>query len=130
MDGKPGVLLMVGAQVGVDTLAVTARLEAALDELRRCWSAKACLCAPTCSARRISSASPPQRPVCSGARRRAGGDRAARLPRGLAHGAHQRGGDPAPLVSAALVLQAWGESLNTMTLGGLALAIARWWTMR
>ncbi len=34
VDGKPGVLMMVGAQVGVDTLAVTARLEAALDELR------------------------------------------------------------------------------------------------
>ncbi|MBC8924755.1 hypothetical protein IAI17_43900, partial [Escherichia coli] len=34
VDGKPGVLLMVGAQVGVDTRAVTARLEAALDELR------------------------------------------------------------------------------------------------
>ncbi len=34
VDGKPGVLLMVGAQVGVDTLAVTARLEAAIYELR------------------------------------------------------------------------------------------------
>ncbi len=30
---------------------------------------------------------------------------------------------PLSLIAAALALQAWGESLNTMTLGGLALAI-------
>ena len=124
VDGKPGVLLMVGAQVGVDTRAVTARLEAALDELR-----------PVLNREGVSLRADLFRPanfvdVATGNVLQAlafGGvlvvivlfvflaDWRAALISAAAI--------PLSLVAAALALQAWGESLNTMTLGGLALAI-------
>jgi CzcA family heavy metal efflux pump len=124
VDGKPGVLLMVGAQVGVDTRAVTARLEAALDELR-----------PVLQREGVSLRTDLFRPanfvdVATGNVMQAlafGGvlvvivllvflaDWRAALISATAI--------PLSLIAAALALQAWGESLNTMTLGGLALAI-------
>ncbi|MCJ2087462.1 efflux RND transporter permease subunit [Methylobacterium sp. E-005] len=124
VDGTPGVLLMVGAQVGVDTRAVTARLEAALDELR-----------PTLQREGIALRADLFRPanfvdVATGNVLQAlalGGvlvvivlliflaDWRAALISAAAI--------PLSLIAAALALQAWGESLNTLTLGGLALAI-------
>ncbi|WP_342165974.1 efflux RND transporter permease subunit [Methylobacterium sp. SD21] len=124
VDGKPGVLMMVGAQVGVDTLAVTARLEAALDELR-----------PALDREGVSLRPDLFRPadfvgVATGN---------VLFALGLGGGLVvivllvflgdwrtaliSAAAIPLSLVAAALVLQAWGESLNTMTLGGLALAI-------
>jgi CzcA family heavy metal efflux pump len=124
VDGTPGVLLMVGAQIGVDTRAVTARLEAALDELR-----------PILDREDVSLRPDLFRPanfvdVATGNVLQAlalGGvlvvlvllvflaDWRAALISAAAI--------PLSLIAAALALQAWGESLNTMTLGGLALAI-------
>lgn len=124
VDGKPGVLLMVGAQAGVDTRAVTTRLEAALDELR-----------PVLKREGVNLRSDLFRPanfvdVATGNVMQAlalGGVlvvivllvfladwRAAVI---------SAAAIPLSLIAAALALQAWGESLNTMTLGGLALAI-------
>lgn len=124
VDGKPGVLLMVGAQVGVDTRAVTARLEAALDELR-----------PVLQREGVTLRTDLFRPanfvdVATGNVIQAlglggvlvvivllvflGDWRAALI---------SAAAIPLSLIAAALTLQAWGESLNTMTLGGLALAI-------
>ncbi len=124
VDGRPGVLLMVGAQVGVDTRAVTARLEAALDELR-----------PVLEREGVSLRADLFRPanfvdVATG-----------NVIQALAFGGVlvvivllvfladwraaliSAAAIPLSLIAAALALQAWGESLNTMTLGGLALAI-------
>ncbi|QGY06148.1 efflux RND transporter permease subunit [Methylobacterium mesophilicum SR1.6/6] len=124
VDGKPGVLLMVGAQVGVDTRAVTARLEAALAELR-----------PVLDREGITLRADLFRPasfvdVATG-----------NVIQALAFGGVlvvivllvfladwraaliSAAAIPLSLIAAALALQAWGESLNTMTLGGLALAI-------
>ncbi|MGU3665456.1 efflux RND transporter permease subunit [Methylobacterium sp. A49B] len=124
VDGKPGVLLMVGAQVGVDTRAVTARLETALAELR-----------PVLDREGITLRADLFRPasfvdVATG-----------NVIQALAFGGVlvvivllvfladwraaliSAAAIPLSLIAAALALQAWGESLNTMTLGGLALAI-------
>ncbi|WP_342105084.1 efflux RND transporter permease subunit [Methylobacterium sp. SI9] len=124
VDGTPGVLLMVGAQVGVDTRVVTARLETALDELR-----------PVLQREGVAVRADLFRPanfvdVATGNVLQAlalGGvlvvivllvflaDWRAALISATAI--------PLSLIAAALALQAWGESLNTLTLGGLALAI-------
>ncbi|MDP4005554.1 efflux RND transporter permease subunit [Methylobacterium sp. NEAU K] len=124
VDGRPGVLLMVGAQVGVDTRAVTGRLEAALEELR-----------PALARAGVSLHADLFRPanfvdVANG-----------NVIQALALGGAlvvvvllvfladwrtaliSAAAIPLSLIAAALALQAWGESLNTMTLGGLALAI-------
>ncbi|GJE36876.1 efflux RND transporter permease subunit [Methylobacterium persicinum] len=124
VDGKPGVLLMVGAQVGVDTLAVTARLEAAIDELR-----------PALEREGVSVRPDLFRPADFV------GVATGNVLQALAFGGVlvvivllvfladwrtaliSAAAIPLSLVAAALVLQALGESLNTMTLGGLALAI-------
>ncbi|MCJ2013545.1 efflux RND transporter permease subunit [Methylobacterium sp. J-076] len=124
VDGKPGVLLMVGAQVGVDTLAVTARLESALDELR-----------PALEREGVSLRPDLFRPADFV------GVATGNVLQALAIGGVlvvivllvfladwrtaliSAAAIPLSLIAAALVLQAWGESLNTMTLGGLALAI-------
>lgn len=124
VDGRPGVLLMVGAQVGVDTRAVTARLEAALEDLK-----------PGLASAGVTLRPDLFRPanfvdVANG-----------NVIQALAVGGAlvvivllvfladwrtaliSAAAIPLSLIAAALALQAWGESLNTMTLGGLALAI-------
>ncbi|MHC2106888.1 efflux RND transporter permease subunit [Methylobacterium sp. WL64] len=124
VDGKPGVLLMVGAQVGVDTRTVTGRLEAALAELR-----------PALARAGIGLHADLFRPanfvdVANGNVLQAlllGGALVVVVL--LVFLADWRtalisaAAIPLSLIAAALALQAWGESLNTMTLGGLALAI-------
>jgi CzcA family heavy metal efflux pump len=124
VDGKPGVLLMVGAQVGVDTRTVTRRLEAALAELR-----------PALARAGVSLHADLFRPanfvdVANGNVLQAlmlGGALVVIVL--LVFLADWRtalisaAAIPLSLIAAALALQAWGESLNTMTLGGLALAI-------
>jgi CzcA family heavy metal efflux pump len=124
VDGKPGVLLMVGAQVGIDTRTVTRRLEAALAELR-----------PALARAGVSLHADLFRPanfvdVANGNVLQAlmlGG--ALVMVVLLVFLADWRtalisaAAIPLSLIAAALALQAWGESLNTMTLGGLALAI-------
>ena len=124
VDGRPGVLLMVGAQVGANTREVTARVEAALDELR-----------PGLAREGVVVRGDLFRPanfidVANGNVVQAlclGGalvvlvlflflaDWRTSLISATAI--------PLSLIAAALALQAWGETLNTMTLGGLALAI-------
>jgi CzcA family heavy metal efflux pump len=124
VDGKPGVLLMVGAQAGTDTRAVTARLESALDELR-----------PALQREGVTLRTDLFRPasfvdVATGNVIQAlalGGLLVAIVL--LVFLADWRTAlisataIPLSLIAAALALQGWGESLNTMTLGGLALAI-------
>ncbi|MDP4024075.1 efflux RND transporter permease subunit [Methylobacterium sp. NEAU 140] len=124
VDGKPGVLLMVGAGIGVDTRAVTARLEAALEELR-----------PALTREGVSLRPDLFRPA--NFVDAANGNVIQALALGgalvvivlLVFLADWRSAlisaaaIPLSLIAAALSLQAWGESLNTMTLGGLALAI-------
>lgn len=124
VDGKPGVLLMVGAQVGVDNRAVTTRLESALDELR-----------PALDREGVSLRPDLFRPADFV------GVATGNVLQALAFGGVlvvivllvfladwrtaliSAAAIPLSLIAAALALQAWGESLNTMTLGGLALAI-------
>lgn len=124
VDGRPGVLLMVGAQVGVDNRAVTARLEAAIDELR-----------PALNREGVSIRPDLFRPADFV------GVATGNVIQALAIGGVlvvivllvfladwrtaliSAAAIPLSLIAAALVLQAFGESLNTMTLGGLALAI-------
>lgn len=124
VDGKPGVLLMVGAQAGADTRAVTARLEAALDELRPVLQREGVTLRPDlfrpANFVDVANGNVLQALALGGvlvvivllvflADWRAALISAAAI--------------PLSLIAAALALQAWGESLNTLTLGGLALAI-------
>ena len=124
IDGKAGVLLMVGAQYGANTLAVTEKVEAALAELR-----------PALERDGITLRADLFRPanfvsVATGHVVQAlalGGvlvvavlfvflfDWRTALISALAI--------PLSLIAAVLVLRLSGESLNTMTLGGLAIAI-------
>ncbi len=124
VDGKPGVLLMVGAQIGVDSRAVTARLEAALADLRPALDREGVAVRPDLFRPADFVA------VATG-----------NVLQALAFGGVlvvivllvfladwrtaliSAAAIPLSLIAAALALQAWGESLNTMTLGGLALAI-------
>ncbi|WP_233385332.1 efflux RND transporter permease subunit [Methylobacterium sp. C25] len=124
VDGRPGVLLMVGAQVGANTLDVTEKVETALAELRPAlerdgMTLRADLFRP---ANFVSVAT--ENVVQALA---LGGalvvvvlfifllDWRTALISAVAI--------PLSLISAVLVLQLLGESLNTMTLGGLAIAI-------
>ena len=124
IDGRTGVLLMVGAQIGANTVAVTARVEAALAELR-----------PGLEREGISLRTDLFRPanfvtVANGHVIQAlalGGvlvivvlflfllDWRTSLVSAVAI--------PLSLIAAVAVLSALGESLNAMTLGGLAIAI-------
>ncbi|WP_132255252.1 efflux RND transporter permease subunit [Methylobacterium segetis] len=124
IDGKPGVLLMVGAQYGANTREVTARVEAALDDL-----------APALAREGVELRPDLFRPANFIAVANAnvlqalalGGllvivvlfvflyDWRTSVISGLAI--------PLSLMVAVLALAAFGESLNTMTLGGLAIAI-------
>ncbi|GJD84901.1 efflux RND transporter permease subunit [Methylobacterium haplocladii] len=124
IDGKPGVLLMVGAQYGANTLDVTEKVETALAELRPALerdgiTLRADLFRP---ANFVSVAN-------------------ANVLQALALGGVlvvivlfvflldwrtaliSAVAIPLSLISAVLVLAILGESLNTMTLGGLAIAI-------
>ncbi|WP_336489229.1 efflux RND transporter permease subunit [Methylobacterium nigriterrae] len=124
IDGKPGVLLMVGAQYGANTREVTARVEAALDDLRPALEREGVTLRPDLfrPANFITIAND-------------------NVLRALALGGFlvivvlfaflydwrtsviSAVAIPLSLISAVLALQALGESLNTMTLGGLAIAI-------
>ncbi|GJE54321.1 MULTISPECIES: efflux RND transporter permease subunit [Methylobacterium] len=124
VDGKAGVLLMVGAQYGANTLDVTEKVETALAELRPALerdgiTLRADLFRP---ANFVSVAN-------------------ANVLQALALGGVlvvivlfvflldwrtaliSAVAIPLSLISAVLVLRLLGESLNTMTLGGLAIAI-------
>ena len=124
VDGRPGVLLMVGAQYGANTSAVTARVEAALEDLR-----------PALEREGVILHADLFRPanfiaIANGNVLQALGlggilvvvvlfaflfDWRTAVISALAI--------PLSLIAAVVALQALGESLNTMTLGGLAIAI-------
>jgi len=124
VDGRPGVLMMVGAQVGANTLDVTARVEAALAELR-----------PGLERDGIALRTDLFRPADFVAQA------TGNVMRTLALGGVlvvvvlfvflldwrsaliSASAIPLSLLGAVLVLGAFGQSLNTMTLGGLAIAI-------
>ena len=124
VEGRPGVLLMVGAQYGANTRAVTARVEAALDDLR-----------PVLAREGVTLHADLFRPadfitIANGHVLQALGlggilvvvvlfiflaDWRTAVISALAI--------PLSLIAAVVALQALGQSLNTMTLGGLAIAI-------
>lgn len=124
IDGKPGVLMVVGAQVGANTLEVTSRVEAALEELRLALERDG-----------VSLRSDLFRPADFIATANASVLQAIALGGVLVvvvlflflfdwrTALISATAIPLSLIAAVLVLQALGESLNTMTLGGLAIAI-------
>lgn len=124
VDGRPGVLLMVGAQIGANTLEVTARTEAALADLAPALARAGVVLRPDLFRPANFVA------VANGHVLQALGvggalvvivlfvflaDWRTSLISAVAI--------PLSLVAAVLALMAAGESLNTMTLGGLAIAI-------
>ncbi|WP_375456874.1 efflux RND transporter permease subunit [uncultured Methylobacterium sp.] len=124
VDGRHGVLLMVGAQLGANTLEATRRVEAALAELR-----------PGLDADGIALRADLFRPANFIAQANGNVLRALALGGILVVGVLfvflfdwrtaviSAVAIPLSLLAAVLVLGALGESLNTMTLGGLAIAI-------
>lgn len=124
VDGKRGVLLMVGAQYGANTREVTARVEAALEDLRPALDREGVALRPDLfrPANFITIAN-------------------ANVLQALGLGGIlvvvvlfaflydwrtcviSSVAIPLSLIAAVVALQAMGESLNTMTLGGLAIAI-------
>ncbi|MBD8908471.1 efflux RND transporter permease subunit [Methylorubrum zatmanii] len=124
IDGQPGVLLMVGAQYGTNTLDVTAKVEAALAELR-----------PGLERDGIVLRTDLFRPA--GFIAQATGNVMQALVLGgllvvvvlfvflfdWRTALISATAIPLSLIGAVLVLGALGQSLNTMTLGGLAIAI-------
>ncbi|MCJ2040352.1 efflux RND transporter permease subunit [Methylobacterium sp. J-059] len=124
VDGRPGILLMVGAQIGANTLEATRRVEAALDELR-----------PGLERDGIVLRGDLFRPANFIAQ--ANGNVLQALALGgilvvvvlfvflfdWRTAVISAVAIPLSLLAAVLVLGAMGESLNTMTLGGLAIAI-------
>ncbi|KQP48979.1 acriflavin resistance protein [Methylobacterium sp. Leaf108] len=124
VDGVPGVLVMVGAQYGANTREVTARVEAALAELAPALEREGVTLRPDLfkPAAFITLAN-------------------ANVLQALGLGGIlvvivlfvflydwrtcviSAVAIPLSLIAAVLALQAMGESLNTMTLGGLAIAI-------
>jgi CzcA family heavy metal efflux pump len=124
IDGKPGVLLTISSSYGANTMDVTARLEAALGEL-----------APLFASERVTLSKPLHRPANFV-------DRSLdNLRETLAIGsalviavlvallrnrraiAVSLAAIPLSLLSAVIVLVQLGVTLNTMSLGGLAIAI-------
>lgn len=124
INGKPGVLMTVTSQYGANTMDVTRRVESALEELRPTFESQGILYAP-------------------------GLHRPANF---IEHALHNIKYSlwvgvtlvavvlflflldlrtafisflsiPLSLLTAAIVLNCWGVTLNTMTLGGLAVAI-------
>ncbi|MGU3540887.1 efflux RND transporter permease subunit [Methylobacterium sp. A54F] len=124
IDGRPGVLLMVGAQYGANTREVTDRVEAALADL-----------APALAREGVSLRPDLFRPANFIAIANANVLQALALGGLLVvvvlfaflydwrTSVISALAIPLSLIAAVLVLQALGESLNTMTLGGLAIAI-------
>ena len=124
IDGKPGVLMMVGAQYGANTVDVTAGVEAALAELQ-----------PGLARDGITLRTDLFRPA--GFVAQATGNVLQALALGgilvmvvllvflfdWRTALISAAAIPLSLISAVLVLGAFGLSLNTMTLGGLAIAI-------
>jgi len=124
IDGKPGVLMMVGAQYGANTVDVTAGVEAALAELR-----------PGLARDGITLRTDLFRPA--GFVAQATGNVLQALALGgvlvvvvllvflfdWRTALISAAAIPLSLIGAVLVLGAFGLSLNTMTLGGLAIAI-------
>nr|USU32453.1 efflux RND transporter permease subunit [Methylobacterium sp. OTU13CASTA1] len=124
VDGRPGVLMMVGAQYGANTLDVTARVDAALAELR-----------PGLERDGIDLRADLFRPANFVTQA------TGHVLKALALGGVlvvivllvflydwrtafiSVTAIPLSLIGAVLVLGAFGQSLNTMTLGGLAIAI-------
>ncbi|GJE29271.1 efflux RND transporter permease subunit [Methylobacterium organophilum] len=124
VDGKPGVLLMVGAQIRANTVDVTARVEAALAELK-----------PGLEREGVQMRTDLFRPANFIALANGNVLQALSIGGGLVvvvlflflfdwrTSVISAVAIPLSLLAAVSVLQALGESLNTMTLGGLAIAI-------
>ncbi|MGV7034331.1 efflux RND transporter permease subunit [Methylobacterium symbioticum] len=124
IDGKPGVLLMVGAQIGANTLEVTDRVEAALADLKPALGREGIAVRPDlfrpANFIAVANGNVLQALAVGGALVVIVllvflGDWRTSLISAVAI--------PLSLVAAVLALMAAGESLNTMTLGGLAIAI-------
>ena len=124
VDGKPGVLLMAGAQYGANTLQVTERVEAALAELR-----------PGIEREGVALRADLFRPANFIAKATSSVVQALVLGGVLVllvlylflldwrTALISAAAIPLSLIAAVLALKLFGESLNTMTLGGLAIAI-------
>lgn len=124
VDGRPGVLLMVGAQYGANTREVTARVEAALEDLR-----------PALDREGVALRTDLFRPANFIAIANANVLQALGLGGILVvvvlfaflfdwrTSVISSVAIPLSLIAAVVALQAMGQSLNTMTLGGLAIAI-------
>ena len=124
IDGKRGVLMMIGAQYGANTLEVTANIEAALAELR-----------PGLERDGIELRADLFRPADFIAQATGNVLQALALGGVLVvvvlliflfdwrTALISATAIPLSLIGAVLVLEAFGQSLNTMTLGGLAIAI-------
>lgn len=124
IDGKPGVLLMVGAQIGANTLEVTDRVEAALADLKPALTREGIAVRPDLFRPANFIA------VANGNVLQALGIGGALVVIVLfvfladwRTSLISAAAIPLSLVAAVLALMAAGESLNTMTLGGLAIAI-------
>ncbi len=124
IDGGPGVLLTISSSYGANTMDVTKRLEAALDEL-----------APTLAHEDITLSSPLHRPASFVERSldnlretlAIGGALViavlVTLLRNRRAIAVSLAAIPLSLLSAVIVLVHFGVTLNTLSLGGLAIAI-------
>lgn len=124
VDGKPGVLMMIGAQYGANTLEVTTNIEAALAELR-----------PGLERDGIDLRADLFRPADFVSQATGNVLQALALGGVLVvvvllvflfdwrTALISATAIPLSLIGAVLVLEAFGQSLNTMTLGGLAIAI-------
>jgi Putative silver efflux pump len=124
INGRPGVLLVISGQYGSNTVRVTQVAGTAPED-------------PGAAAEEPRGAGPPASPATgrhrrgrdprarriAGHRRPSGRAAAAGFPRQSARRDGVLRRDTAVLLAAVLILQSLGHSLNTMTLGGLAVAI-------
>lgn len=124
INGKPGVMLMIGQQYGANTRAVTTRVEAALQELR-----------PALDAEKVQLHADLFRPANFIDTATSNVLNALLIGGALViivlflflfdwrTSVISCTAIPLSLIAAVLALQWMGETLNTMTLGGLAIAI-------
>jgi CzcA family heavy metal efflux pump len=124
IDGEPGVLLTISSSYGTNTMDVTARLEAALAEL-----------APLFASERVTLSKPLHRPANFVDRSLANLRETLIVSSALVIAvlvallrnrraiAVSLAAIPLSLISAVIVLVHLGVTLNTMSLGGLAIAI-------